>query len=114
MTKSFTALAIFKLRDEGKLSLEDPVSKWIPEFAPMELPTRDTAPLHIRQLLSHSTGLPEDNPWGDQQLSASDADLTQWLRRGFRFQRHPDTRYEYSNYAFGLLGRVVTGLRVAV
>ena len=36
MTKSFTALAILKLRDEGKLSLEDPVAKWIPEFAKME------------------------------------------------------------------------------
>src|SRR5271154_5737342 len=33
MTKSFTVLAILRLRDEGKLSLEDPVSKWIPEFA---------------------------------------------------------------------------------
>jgi CubicO group peptidase (beta-lactamase class C family) len=108
MTKSFTTLAILKLRDEGKLSLEDPVSKWIPEFARMELPTRDTAPLRIRQLLSHSGGFPEDNPWGDQQLSASDADLTQWLRRGIPFSTPPDTRYEYSNYAFGLLGRVVT------
>ena len=107
MTKSFTSLAILKLRDEGKLSLEDPVSKWLPEFAGMELPTRDTAPLRIRQLLSHSAGLPEDNPWGDQQLSASDADLTQWLRRGIPFSTPPDTRYEYSNYAFGLLGRVV-------
>ena len=74
MTKSFTALAILKLRDEGKLSLEDPVSKWIPEFARMELPTRDTPPLRVRQLLSHSAGFPEDNPWGDQQLSATDAD----------------------------------------
>jgi len=108
MTKSFTTLAILKLRDEGKLSLEDPVSKWLPEFARMELPTRDTAPLRIRQLLSHSAGFPEDNPWGDQQLSASDADLTQWLRRGIPFSTPPDTRYEYSNYAFGLLGRVVT------
>ena len=108
MTKSFTVLAILKLRDEGKLSLEDPVSKWIPEFARMELPTRDSAPLRIRQLLSHSTGFPEDNPWGDQQLSASDADLTQWLRRGIPFSTPPGTRYEYSNYAFGLLGRVVT------
>ncbi|HUO32751.1 MAG TPA: serine hydrolase domain-containing protein [Bryobacteraceae bacterium] len=108
MTKSFTVLAILKLRDEGKLSLEDPVSKWIPEFARMELPTRDTAPLRIRQLLSHSAGFPEDNPWGDQQLGASDADLTQWLRRGIPFSTPPDTRYEYSNYAFGLLGRVVT------
>jgi CubicO group peptidase (beta-lactamase class C family) len=108
MTKSFTVLAILKLRDEGKLSLEDPVSKWLPEFARMELPTRDTAPLRIRQLLSHSSGLPEDNPWGDQQLSASDADLTQWLRRGIPFSTPPGTRYEYSNYAFGLLGRIVT------
>lgn len=108
MTKSFTVLAILKLRDEGKLSLADPVSKWLPEFASMELPTRDTAPLQIRQLLSHSAGFPEDNPWGDQQLSASDDDLTQWLRRGIPFSTPPDTRYEYSNYAFGLLGRVVT------
>ena len=37
MTKSFTVLAILKLRDEGKLSLEDPVSKWIPEFARMRV-----------------------------------------------------------------------------
>ncbi len=108
MTKSFTALAILKLRDEGRLSLEDPVSKWIPEFARMELPTRDSAPLRIRNLLSHSAGFPEDNPWGDQQLSASDADLTAWLRRGIPFSTAPGTRYEYSNYAFGLLGRVVT------
>src|SRR5580658_10502001 len=41
MTKSFTALAVLKLRDEGKLSLEDAVAKWIPQFARMELPTRD-------------------------------------------------------------------------
>ena len=81
MTKSFTALAILKLRDEGKLSLEDPVSKWIPEFARMELPTRDAPPLRIRHLLSHSAGFPEDNPWGDQQLSATDAQLTAWLKK---------------------------------
>ena len=108
MTKSFTALAILKLRDEGKLSLEDPVSKWIPEFTRMKLPTQDSAPLRIRQLLSHSAGFPEDNPWGDQQLAASDAALDKWLQQGIPFSTPPDTRYEYSNYAFGLLGRIVT------
>jgi CubicO group peptidase (beta-lactamase class C family) len=108
MTKSFTALAILKLRDEGKLSLEDPVSKWIPEFAHMELPTRDTPPLRLRQLMSHSAGFPEDNPWGDQQLSVTDATVDEWLRKGIPFSTPPGTRYEYSNYAFGLLGRVVT------
>ena len=82
MTKSFTALAVLKLRDDGRLSLEDPVSRWIPEFARMERPTRDTPPLTVRQLLSHSAGFPEDNPWGDQQLSATDAMMDDWLAQG--------------------------------
>ena len=108
MTKSFTALAVLKLRDQSKLSLEDPVTKWIPEFAKVELPTRDSAPVKIRQLMSHSTGLPEDNPWADQQLAASDQDVTRWMLAGVPFSTPPGTRYEYSNFAFGLLGRTVT------
>jgi CubicO group peptidase (beta-lactamase class C family) len=108
MTKSFTALAVLKLRDDGRLSLEDPLSRWIPEFERMERPTRDTPPLTIRQLLSHSAGFPEDNPWGDQQLSATEAMMDVWLAKGIPFSTTPGTRYEYSNYAFGLLGRVVT------
>jgi len=108
MTKSFTALAVLKLRDEGKLTLDDPVSRWIPAFARMERPTRDTPPVTIRELLSHNAGLPEDNPWGDQQLSATDAMMDDWLANGIPFSTPPGTRYEYSNYAFGLLGRVVT------
>ena len=108
MTKSVTALAVMKLRDEGRLSLEDPVSRWIPAFETMARPTRDTPPITIRQLLSHNAGLPEDNPWGDQQLSATDAMLDEWLAKGIPFSTPPGTRYEYSNYAFALLGRVVT------
>ena len=58
--------------------------------------------------MSHSAGFPEDNPWGDQQLSATDAQLTERLRIGIPFSTPPGTRYEYSNYAFALLGRAVT------
>ena len=108
MTKSFTALAILKLRDGGKLSLEDSVSKWIPEFARFNYPTRDTAPIRIRQLLSHAAGFPEDNPWGDRQLDTSDETLTAWLHQGLPFSTPPDTAYEYSNYGFALLGRIVS------
>jgi CubicO group peptidase (beta-lactamase class C family) len=108
MTKSFTALAILKLRDEGKLSLEDPVSKWIPEFTRMALPTRDSGAIRIRHLLTHGAGFPEDNPWGDQQLGATDSELTAWLKQGIPFSTAPDTQYEYSNYGFGLLGRIVS------
>ena len=107
MTKSFTAMAILKLRDDGKLSLDDVVSKWIPEFASMPLPTRDSSPIRVRHLMSHSAGFPEDNPWGDQQLGAAEEALDSWLRAGIPFSTPPGTRYEYSNYAFGLLGRIV-------
>jgi len=108
MTKSFTVLAILKLRDEGKLSLDDLASKWIPEMAQWKYPTRDTTPIRIRELLTHGAGFPEDNPWGDRQLAISDEKLTQWLQQGLPFSTTPDTAYEYSNYGFALLGRIVT------
>ena len=48
MTKSFTALAILKLRDEGKLSLDDLAEKWVPELAGLTYPTTDSPRLTIR------------------------------------------------------------------
>ena len=107
MTKSFTAAALLKLRDEGKLSLEDPVEKWIPEFKNYKYPTADTAPLRVRQLVSHGAGFPEDNPWGDRQLAEPDAALARWIKDGIPFSTTPDTAYEYSNYGFALAGRVI-------
>jgi CubicO group peptidase (beta-lactamase class C family) len=107
MTKSFTALAILKLRDEGRLSLDDPASKHVPELAALTYPTRDTAPITIRQLLTHSEGFPEDNPWGDRQLAVSDEELSRWMAAGLPFSTAPGTAFEYSNYGFAILGQVV-------
>ena len=107
MTKSFTAAAVLKLRDEGKLSLEDRVDKWIPEFRNYRYPTSDTEPLRIRQILSHGAGFPEDNPWGDRQMGEPLGSLGQWVKRGIPFSTAPDTAYEYSNYGFALAGQVV-------
>ncbi|HEY8151588.1 MAG TPA: serine hydrolase domain-containing protein [Vicinamibacteria bacterium] len=114
MTKSFTALAILKLRDEGRLSLEDPVAKHVKELARLTYPTRDSAPLTIRQLLTHSEGFPEDNPWGDRQLAIGDETFSRWLTAGIPFSTAPGTAFEYSNYGFAILGQVVSrasGLR---
>lgn len=108
MTKSFTELAILKLRDAGKLSLDEPASKYVPELAGMKYPTRDSAPITVRQLLTHSAGFPEDNPWGDRQLAIPDAEMGKWVDRGIPFSTTPGTAYEYSNYGFALLGRIVT------
>ncbi len=48
MTKSFTAMAILKLRDDGKLSLDDPVSRYIPAMADLPYPTKDSPAITIR------------------------------------------------------------------
>ncbi|MBY0506374.1 MAG: beta-lactamase family protein [Bryobacteraceae bacterium] len=107
MTKSFTAAAILKLRDEGKLSLEDPIEKYLPEFKNYGYPTTDSAPIRVRQLLSHGAGFPEDNPWGDRQLAIPDATLKEWVKAGIPFSTTPDTAFEYSNYGFALAGQVI-------
>ena len=107
MTKSFTAMAILKLRDDGKLSLDDPVAKYVPEFANLPYPTSDSQVITIRHLLTHSEGFPEDNPWGDRQLAQSDATLREWLRDGIPFSTSPGTAFEYSNYGFAILGEIV-------
>jgi len=85
MTKSFTAMAILKLRDEGKLSLEDPVSRFVPELKDLPYPTSDSQTLVVRHLLTHSEGFPEDNPWGDRQLAQSDQTMRNWMRAGIPF-----------------------------
>jgi CubicO group peptidase (beta-lactamase class C family) len=107
MTKSFTAMSILKLRDEGRLSLDDPAEKYVPELASLAYPTSDSPKITIRHLLSHATGFPEDNPWGDQQLARTDDEMSRMLRSGIPFSTSPGTAYEYSNYGFAILGRVV-------
>ncbi len=107
MTKSFTAMAILKLRDERKLTLDDPVAKYIPELAKLSYPTTDSPVLTIRHLLTHSEGFPEDNPWGDRQLAQSDDTMRAWLRAGIPFSTSPGTAFEYSNYGFAILGQIV-------
>lgn len=108
MTKSFTAVAILRLRDEGKLSLDDPAERYIPELASLQYPTSDSPRITIRHLLSHAEGFPEDNPWGDRQLDATDDEMAEMMRRGIPFSTVPGTAYEYSNFGFAILGRIVS------
>jgi CubicO group peptidase (beta-lactamase class C family) len=108
MTKSFTALSILKLREQGKLSLDDLAEKWIPELKGLQYPTSDSPRLTIRLLMSHATGFPEDNPWGDQQLAVTDSMMGKMMRAGIPFSNAPGVAYEYSNYGFAILGRIVT------
>jgi CubicO group peptidase (beta-lactamase class C family) len=110
MTKSFTAVAILKLRDEGRLSLDDPAEKYVPEMKALVYPSSDSPRITIRHLLSHSEGFPEDNPWGDQQLADTDEELSALIKAGIPFSNAPGVAYEYSNFGFAILGRVVANV----
>ena len=110
MSKSFAAAAILQLRDQGRLSLDDPAERYVPELAGLRSPTADAPKITIRHLLSHSAGFPEDNPWGDQQLAATDAEMSAMMRGGIPFSTAPGTAYEYSNFGFAILGRIVANV----
>src|SRR5262245_7991748 len=110
MTKSFTAMSILKLRDEGRLSLDDPAERYVPELKALKYPTTDSPKVTIRHLLSHAEGFPEDNPWGDRQLARTDDELSRMLGGGIPFSNAPGLAYEYSNYGFAILGRIVSNV----
>src|SRR3954463_9704990 len=110
MTKSFTAMSILKLRDEGKLSLDDPAERYVPELKTLKYPTSDSPRITVRHLLSHSEGFPEDNPWGDRQLADTDRQMSGPIRSGIPFSNAPGIAYEYSNFGFAILGRIVTNV----
>lgn len=114
MTKNFTAMAILKLRDQGKLSLDAPAARYVPELQGFQYPTTDSPIITVRHLLTHSAGFPEDNPWGDRQLAEADETLSRWMKAGFPFSQAPGMGYEYSNTGFAILGQIiarVTGMR---
>ena len=108
MSKSFTCMAILKLRDEGKLNLDDPAYLYIPELKNLKYPTSDAPVISIRHLMTHGAGFPEDNPWGDRQLADNDKDLMEFIGRQISFSNPPGITYEYSNLGFALQGRIIT------
>lgn len=108
MSKSFTALAILRLRDAGRLALTDPVTRHLPEFATVAPLTTDSPAVTLQHLLTMTAGFPEDNPWGDRQLAVTPADLRAFLRRGVALSTPAGTQYEYSNLAYALLGEVIS------
>ncbi len=108
MSKSFAGLAIIKLRDEGRLRLDDPVSKYIPEINNIAALTDDSQPITIRNLISHTAGFPEDNPWGDRQLQDTDQELLDFIKGGLSLSSTPGLAYEYSNLGFAMLGIIIT------
>ena len=103
ISKQFTAAAILLLAEQGKLSLDDPVSRFVPNL------TRGNE-VTIRELLSHTSGYrdywPQDYvpPFMLQPITA-DRILDQWARKPLDFD--PATQWQYSNTNFVIAGLIV-------
>jgi CubicO group peptidase (beta-lactamase class C family) len=110
MSKAFTALAILKLRDAGRLRLDALAEEYVPELRNWHYPTSDSPRIRVRDLLSHVGGFVTDDPWGDRQTPMPDAEFTALLGHGVPFTRAPDSQFEYSNFGYALLGRIVTNV----
>ncbi|KOU39766.1 beta-lactamase [Streptomyces sp. WM4235] len=104
ITKTFTAVLVMRLRDEGLLSLGDPVEKYLPGTGVGEVT--------VRQLLAHTAGLAAETPgeWWERTPAALRPELSAVL--GERPLLHePGTRFHYSNPGYTLLGSLVEAVR---
>ena len=103
ISKQFTATAILMLAEQGKLSLDDPVSRFLPQL------TR-AGDVTIRQLLSHTSGYqdywPQDYvpPFMLQPMTA-DKLLELWAKKALDFE--PGTQWQYSNTGYVAAGLIV-------
>lgn len=113
ITKLFTGIALLQLKDKGKLRLDDPVSKYIPEIKEIQTRGKNFREITIRDILTHQSGLPSD--WASGFFLSPDANDPQILE-SFRSlpkqlskleRNEPHKAHSYSNFGFGLLGIVI-------
>jgi CubicO group peptidase (beta-lactamase class C family) len=115
ITKTFTGIAIMQLRDRGKLRLDDPIVKYVPEVAAIRNPFGPMDAITIRQLLSHTAGF-RAGTWpfgGDQPWHPFEP--TEWsqlvaMMPYTQVEFAPGSKYGYSNPGIVYLGRTIEKL----
>ena len=110
VTKLFTATAILQLRDAGRLGLDDHVVNHLPWFA-VESEFADDGPITLRQLLTHTSGLPREAafPYWTEHVFPTREQVRAALP-GQKAIYAPASRYKYSNLGLSLLGEVVAAV----
>ena len=105
MTKPVTATAVLMLQDEGKLSVDDPVAKYLPELANLKTPGGKPAKLTLRHLLTHTSGMSEATPQ-ESKKARQLADLVPcYADKPLQFE--PGTKWQYCQSGINSLGRIV-------
>lgn len=125
MTKTVASVAVLILLEEGRVGLDDPVSRYLPDFATMQVASGDaktptlrpaTGPITLRQLLTHTAGFPAGLPGddaaatltkrNDPQAATDLRDFAQRLSRA-PLAADPGTRFGYDGAALEVLARLV-------
>ena len=117
MTKPMTALGVMMLQEEGKLSLDDPIEKHLPEFkgqlmikeksAEQTVLVKPARPVTIKDLLTHTSGLVSASPLDADALdvlSLKEAVITYALSP---LQFEPGSKWSYCNPGINTLGRLI-------
>ena len=105
MTKPVTATAVLMLQDEGKLSVDDPVAKYLPELANLKTADGKPAKLTLRHLLTHTSGMGEATPQ-ESKAARTLADLIpHYAEKPLQFE--PGTKWQYCQSGINSLGRIV-------
>jgi len=124
-SKSMTATALMMLVDEGKVNVDDPVEKYLPEFkgqlmkieyhaentmwqkSARPLLKRPAHPITVRNVLSHTSGLPFSSPLEQPTLDLLPLATRVRSYAMLPLEFEPDTKYSYSNAGINTAGRII-------
>ncbi len=99
--KQFTAMAVMMLVEEGKISLDDPITKYFPDGP------ESWKKITVRNLLSHTSGIPDyTDEMVDFQRNYSEADLVEYAKK-LPLEFEPGEKWKYSNTGYVLLGVIL-------
>lgn len=116
ITKTLTAVSIMQLRDRGKLSLDDPIVRYVPELARVHSDDNSIGRVTLRHLMSHTSGFQSPTwPYRDDSKPWQPFEPTEWqqLVAMMPYQElafAPGTKFQYSNPGFIYLARVIEAL----
>ena len=104
VSKQFSAVALIQLAEQGLLSLNDPLSKFFPEF---KAPFFNDITLH--NIMSHTSGIPDARPRDDRNfvLYSTDVESVGYMKTLDHLNFQPGMQYEYINPTFQLIYQIV-------
>lgn len=106
ISKTFVSYGILILQNQGKLSIEDPISKYFPDFKNKEIAQKIT----IKNLLTHTSGLPDSRETERDSafyLTAKDEENWAPIKLTDTLNFEPGSNYEYSNPAYNGLALII-------